>query len=137
MQTIQQKVDAINFSTVVVDDSQLTSMVEMISPSDNFVLVGVIPSIGINGSMDRFKFTESNALFVLKKTDSSGHNHEEFLDIMNETANVMDDVIGVLSELSTSKECKYLATLEASFNSVEPVWLKYGCNGWMLTYNNF
>src|SRR5699024_5403158 len=136
LETIKENIAEINYQNTVVDDSQLSRLLDRISKDSNFMLIGVIPSINVSGSMDQFKFSETNVLFVLKKTDSSAHDHDSFLDIMNDTGNVMDKVMGVMSELATNGDCFYLNTLKPQFHSVEPVWLKNGCNGWMLTYTN-
>ena len=133
---IKENIAEINYQSTVVDDTQLSRLLDGIYKEDNYLLIGVIPSISISGSMDQFRFSDTNVLFVLKKTDSSNHDHDGFLEIMNDTGNVMDKVIGVMSQLATSGKCEYLRTLQPQFRSVEPVWLKNGCNGWMLTYNN-
>ncbi|HLS11791.1 MAG TPA: hypothetical protein VK050_06480 [Flavobacteriaceae bacterium] len=133
---IQTLVQEIKTTDVVVDESQLNRNLDKIRVQDNYILIGVIPEYNSSGSLDNVNWNSVNAMIVLHKTDSSDNTHDQFLDMMNNTQNIAIDVMNSLITLATSGDCNFISKIKPGSFSMDPVWLRSGCNGWMITYIN-
>src|SRR5690606_4290564 len=84
--------------------------------------------------IDDAMLTPSTAFYVLKKTDYSHYNHDEFLEIFEETFNQCQDIVKKMLE-DASQGCQVIRYLKPESIVITPVWGKASCNGWVINFN--
>ncbi|MFD2824811.1 hypothetical protein ACFS5M_14100 [Lacinutrix iliipiscaria] len=136
---LKQEFSEINSQRLLIDKSALTKYLEAHQSDNNLLLVGIMPDFGGKGlNADEFKLTNITQLMVLKKTTFSEINHEEFLDIFEETYLVIEKILEYI--LNSSREgCTELRFLNTQNIKLVPVWNLSSCNGWkiMLDFDMF
>jgi hypothetical protein len=130
---IQSRIAAINFSEVVVDDSQLTNFLKDLERSQNQMLFGIIPEYPIQGDQDRLKWNNQLMFMVLEKTNSRNQKHSDFLQMMENTlqsAKAFTEIL--LSEKAGDNGdfCGIANQLIENSIRIYPIWNKAECNGW-------
>lgn len=128
----------VNYTNTVIDDSQLANIVKKISEDENMLLVGVVPDYTseTNEDEEAFMLRNSTEVLVLKKTDYSRYNHEDFMAMMDETLAVAEKLIEFLvRDKYSGTGCAKLPFLNEQSIQATPVWRKSECNGWMVSFN--
>lgn len=134
-QELQEQISGLNKWRCVVDDSQLIHFLSEHQQSDNNILMSVIPDFGTRArDIDNAMLTPSTAFYVLKKTDYSSHNHDEFLDIFIETFDQCQDIVTKMLNDAT-QGCEVIRYLKPESITITPVWGKASCNGWVINVN--
>lgn len=124
----------LNLHKVVIDDSQMTKLLSEMSADDNCMLLGVIPDLSNrDADPDEFQPVTTTAFMILKKTDYSDHNHDEFLEIFEETFALAKAVMVKMLKDAT-EGCGNMFYLEANSILMTPTWNKNGCHGWTINY---
>lgn len=132
---VKEAINGINFSRCVIDDSQLIHFLSEHQQSDNNILMSVIPDFGMKArDIDNAQLTPSTAFYVLKKTDYSAQNHDEFLDIFIETFDHAHDIVTKMLNDAT-QGCEVIRYLNPESITITPVWGKASCNGWVINFN--
>jgi hypothetical protein len=132
---IKAVVEKVNTVAVVVDDSQFVKLLSDISVNDNFMFIAVVPQYPLNGNDDQYKWNNQLQFFLLKKSTDRNNNLSNLLDNLNETQEVMNEIITImLSEKigADNQICKLSNELVPGSLMVQPVWEKAQCNGWVL-----
>ena len=134
MQQIQDDFEAIKDNKVVVVKSQLTKFLNAHHSKKNLLLLGVLPDFsGKGNNADEFKMTNITQFYILKKTTYSEHDHDQLMDIFEETYITIEDVLKKI--LDDSTKCSELRFLNTSSIKLEPVFNMASCNGWKLMLN--
>ncbi|MFB9055080.1 hypothetical protein ACFFVB_18510 [Formosa undariae] len=138
-QRLQDSIDAIHFNKVIVDDSQMIRFLEDRSKHDNHLLFCVIPDFNPDGkNVDDLQFKADTMFLVLNKTSYSEVNHDEFLNIMQETlltaTAIKEKMIADKFDYSAAG-CMYMKQLNAQSIRITPIWAKAECNGWSVEFN--
>jgi len=132
LQELQTEVEAINSHRLVIDKSTLTKYLEAHQSDNNLLLVGVMPDFSGKGTnADDFKLINITQFMVLKKTTLSEVNHEEFMDIFEETYIEIEKVLQFILNKSI-EGCTQLRFLNTANIKLVPVWNLSSCNGWKL-----
>lgn len=131
----QIAINGLNKNGVVVDDSQLIKYLNELSQDHNCILMGVIPDFSPNGTHpDDYMAAGSFSFFILKKTDFSDHNHEQFIGIFKDTFPLAKDLVEKM--LNEAREgCDVIRYLDAGSIHILPVWNKAACNGWQILFD--
>lgn len=120
---------------LVVDDSQFIKVLSDVSVNDNFILIGIVPQFPLNGNEDQYKWNNQLQFFLLKKSADRNTNLSQLLDILNETQEVMNEIITVMLSEKIGEDnqiCRLSNELVPGSLMVQPVWEKAQCNGWVL-----
>lgn len=129
----------INSVDLVVDDSELANLVGTKTPSDNYILLGVIPEFDTSPTVDEDTITHNNFLMfmVLKKMDySKFKSQDERIDFWDESQQVISKLEQKLLEAKTTGgngRCPEFMHLNEKSIHIQPVWKFAQTNGWMLT----
>ena len=127
-----------NFFDMVIDDSELSKVLEERVPEDNTFLISVMPDFAIKGTEDNAKWENSLQFFILDKTDYSEHDRDSFRNIFVQTQAKAQAFVNKLLDDKANHEgifCGFLSWLKEDSIIVTPVWKKQSCNGWMIEIN--
>lgn len=131
---VQETIAGLNLHKVVIDDSQMTKVLSEMSPDHNCLLLGVIPDLSnYDANPDAFQPSTTTAFMILKKTDYSDHNHDEFLQIFEDTFEIARAVLAKMIGDAT-EGCSLLRYLDANTVLMTPIWNKNGCHGWTINF---
>lgn len=127
-----------NYSDMVIDDSELSKVLEERAEEDNTFFISVLPEFQMKGQEDNAKWENILTFFILDKTDYSEHDRDEFRNIFVNTQIKTQAFIDKLLEDKTDNQgmfCGFLSWLDENSIGVYPVWKKMGCNGWRVEIN--
>ncbi len=124
-----------NYSTIVLDNEELSKILQERKKEDNTFLIAVMPEFGMNGDEDNAKWSNMLQFLVLDKTAYSDINREEYLNIFAKNQiKARDFIYKMLEDKSNSKGmfCGFLSFLKENSISVNPIKQNNGCNGWSI-----
>ncbi len=127
-----------NYSTMVVDDSELSKVLKERVQEDNTYLISVMPEFGMKGIEDNAKWENMLQFFILDKTDYSEHDRDSFLGIFVQTQKKAEAFVFKLLEDKQNQAslfCGFLSFLDENSIKVYPIWKKEQCNGWAVEIN--
>lgn len=126
-----------NYVDMVIDDSELSKVLEERVPEDNTFFISVVPEHYIKGDEDNMVIENPMKFFILDKTDYSEHDRDTFRQIFVETQIKAEKLIKKMIELRTSTNSAICSILDwINYNSIQiiPVWKKNQCNGWLIEF---
>jgi len=128
----QQEINGLNKNVLLLDDSELTNFLKDLKTTENCILIGIMPQFPVTGNEDGIKFISQLQFMILKKTSDKNINHDEYLDVFQETQDLM--LLFITNFLGEKMEdlCSGTADVVENSISVYPVWRKAQCNGWAL-----
>lgn len=132
------EIDEINFVELVVDDSELEKFMKDQTSDENTMLFAVVPDFNTQGSDDAIKWNNKLLFFVVEKINEQDLDHSEYLDVFDRTQSVMRKFVTSVVEKKSNQElmcCSILREMDESSITVEPVWRKCECNGWVITFD--
>ena len=127
-----------NYIDMVVDNSELSKLLQERTSEDKSMLISVVPSFHLNGQEDNTKWENVLNFFILDKTDYSEHDRDGFLNIFVETQAKAQAFVDKLLEDKADNQslfCGFLSYLREDSITVDPVWKMQGCNGWIIQIN--
>ncbi len=127
-----------NFADMVVDDSELATILKERIENDNTFLICVLPEFYMKGTEDNTEWKNITEFFILDKTDYSEHDRDSYLNIFATTQLKALAFVEKLIEDKTNMTgsmCGFLQRLNEDSIAVKPVWKKNGCNGWLVELN--
>ncbi|MBW4362491.1 hypothetical protein [Flavobacterium taihuense] len=127
-----------NYTDMIIDNSELSKVLEERVPEDNTFLISVMPEFGMKGEEDNVKWENILQFFILDKTDYSEHDRDGFKNIFVQTQYKASRFIYKLLEDKANIDglfCGFLSWLKEDSILVTPVWKKNGCNGWLVEIN--
>lgn len=126
----------INFTQIVVDDSELTKFLQERKTADNNFLIAILPQFGITGTQDSIKWDNQLMFMVLRKgADKDFKNHDEYMNEFALTQTVVGNFVRYIiaqKMLYNGELCGLMSDLKESSIVISPVWKKTGCNGWQI-----
>ena len=126
----------INFTQIVVDDSELTKFLQERKTADNNFLIAILPQFGITGTQDSIKWDNQLMFMILRKgADKDFKNHDEYMNEFATTQTVVKNFVEYIIRqkmLGNGELCGLMSDLKESSIVVSPVWKKTGCNGWQI-----
>jgi len=136
---MQSSITGINKSIVILDDSELTNFLKELKLSDNSVLIAIMPQFPVQGQDDAIKWNNQLQFMILKKSaDRDFKNHDEYLDMFQETQLLMKQFVEILLSSKTGDNgdiCGLLNEMVEQSLLVYPVWRKAQCNGWAVEFD--
>ena len=133
---IQNAIPQIKKSWCVVDDSQLSTKISDCRNEDNMLLVGMIPNYGTTGTnADSYRDTTQGMIMILEKTDYSNLTDDEFIDLFERTYQVAKSVRNMLLQLATEGCNSSVRNIFVDSLTIEPVWKKSDCNGYLINFD--
>lgn len=133
LQECQNEITGINKNILLLDDSELTNFLKDLKPTDNCMLIGVMPQFQPKGSEDSIEFIAQLQFMILKKSaDKDFKNHDEYLQMFQDTQDLMMEFIEKLFGEKMENLCSGMANYIEESISVYPVWRKAQCNGWAI-----
>ena len=133
---MQGKISGINKSIVLLDDSELTNILKELKLTENCILIAIMPQYPVKGNDDAIKWVNQLQFMILKKSaDRDFKNHDEYLDMFQQTQLLMKEFVNILLMEKTGDNgdlCGLLNELVEQSILVYPVWRKAQCNGWAL-----
>lgn len=133
---IKTKIEGINKTWLVVDDSQLGNSLEQRAVSDNAYLVGVLPSYDARiRNADSIKDSIISQILILEKTDYSELSEDDFIDVFERTYQIAKAVKQeLLAKVGTG--CFSSGVLmDITEINIVPIWKKSQCNGWSIDFS--
>lgn len=127
-----------NYSTMVIDDTELSKVLEDRSEGENTMFISVLPEFRMKGQENNAKWKNILMFFILDKTDYSEHDRDGLLNIFVKTQDKALDFINKLLDDKSDNQsifCNFLSWLDENSIGVYPVWKKNGCNGWRVEIN--
>lgn len=123
-----------NYRQTVMDDSELSNfMKDEFTESKNTGIFFVVPGYGGTGSQDNFRLVTGIMLFFVDKTDYSEHDHAGYMAIIKRVQVKVNSFLEfMLYERSSGSYCQLLSFLDEKSVTVNPVWKRDGCNGWVV-----
>lgn len=134
---VKHKIEAINFTTLLVDDSQFSKVMEERKSADNIMMICVIPSHNLQGPEDNTKTINQMLFFFAKKLSNKDTTHNMFLDAMNECQETAKEFVDLLL-LEKSEEgtlCGIFSDVMESSIAIEPFWNKAQSHGYLVEFD--
>lgn len=126
------------YSDMIIDDSELSRILKERTDEDNTFFISVMPSYNMKGSEDNAKWDNVLQFFILDKTDYSEHDRDGYRNIfVNTQIKAQAFLYKLLDDKADNQSlfCGFLSYLDENSISVDPVWKKDGCNGWLISIN--
>lgn len=130
-------IEGINFSELIIDDSQFIKFLKELPLSQNSMLFGVIPQYPLDGDEDAYKWINQMQFFIIKKR-SRKEDHDELLLNMEETQVLTNKFVEYIIENSVGSSnlfCGLSNELLKGSLLVHPVWDKSQCDGWAIEFD--
>ncbi|MFC4688656.1 hypothetical protein ACFO4P_17070 [Epilithonimonas pallida] len=130
---LKSETNGINKTISAVNDSVLAKKVGSISPEQNMILVGVLPSYGSNGqNVDNVRTVPITQLMVLEKCDYSGMTEDQEWEMFQRTFLAITEIKETIVQ-KVSEDCpNYLINIDVNSLNIDPVWGKAECCGWSM-----
>jgi hypothetical protein len=133
LQECQDEISGINRNELVLDDSELTNFLKDFKPTENCMLIGVMPQFNVKGQEDALQFVNQLQFMVLKKSaDKDFKNQDEYLQMFHDTQALMMLLVEKLLTEKLEDLCGDFSNIIEESISIYPVWRKAQCNGWAL-----
>lgn len=132
----KNSITSINFTQLVVDDSELVKFLNDKEDTDNTFLIAVMPQFNVIGNEDRAKWDNQLMFLILdKSTDKNFEDYDAYLDMFADTQAVTSEFVELLlgQKVGDNGEfCGLMNELKEDSIVVTPVWRKAQCNGWQV-----
>lgn len=121
---------------IVIDDSQLSKVMEDISFDDNLIFVAVIPSHKMNGNDSDAAMPLDLMLFMVLNRFDRKDGHEAFLESMSLCQNATKKLINkmIADKRDENQMCGLMKYLQVQSISVDPIWELLGCDGYEINF---
>lgn len=133
---VKAAVADINFTQIVVDDSELVNFLKERKTTDNHYLIAILPQFAITGIEDKLKWDNQLMFMILRKgADKDFKNHDEYIDEFTKTQDVVQNFVEFIIRqkmLGNGEICGLMSDLKESSIIITPIWKKSGCNGWQI-----
>ena len=131
------EINGINFSELIIDDSQFISFLKERKETDNAMLFAVIPQYPLEGQEDRYKWMNQLQFFIIKKR-SARFSHDELISNMEQTRSLAQEFVEyiILNAVGDSNSfCGLSNELIKGSLLVMPIWNKGQCDGWAIEFD--
>lgn len=130
-------INGINFSELVIDDSQFVKFLKDLELTKNCMLVGVVPQYPLEGAEDAYRWINQLQFFIIKKR-SRREDYDELMLNMEETRALTQQFIEYIitnTVGSANLFCGLPNELLSGSLLVHPVWDKAQCDGWAIEFD--
>jgi len=131
---IKNTITGINYQTMVVDDSELVSLLKEREDTDNTMLIGVMPDFQLSGQEDASQWTNLLMIMVLQKVTQKDTTDDEYILVYQQTQQIAKEIVYLLLEQKSDNTgiCEIVDKIVEDSIAIKPVYKKAGCNGWMI-----
>jgi hypothetical protein len=129
------EINTINYTNIVVDDSQLISLLKEREIDENNYLIAIVPQFGLIGQEDIAKWNNQLMFMVMCKYTSRDITLDEQVDVLESTRISSRSLIELMLSKKIGENGQFCGLMnELVENSIEitPVWEKAQCCGWMI-----
>lgn len=131
VQETELALSAVNFSRVVVVKDELTTFLSKIRPTDNQIMIAVMPDARTTGNaVDSLKLRNSLGFFFLEKTDYGATRQDDWLAVFERTQETAMAFFNKIIDDSIDGPCGFVRDLVVTNISINPESNLVGCNGW-------
>ena len=135
---LKEAIAGINYNNVVTEPSQVVDLLRNRKKEDNFMLFMAIPDFyTVGDNVDNSKEQVACSIMVLAKTNYSAQNHDEYLQLMQDTLvaarAVKYKMIGDKLDY-TAAGCQYMKQLNVGSINITPELHFAECNGWNIDF---
>ena len=130
-------INGINFTELIIDDSQFISFLKERKEAENSMLFGVIPQYPLEGQEDMYEWLNQLQFFIIKKR-SARFLHDELITNMEETRTLAQEFVEyvILNSVGDSNSfCGLSNELVSGSLLVKPIWNKGQCDGWAIEFD--
>jgi hypothetical protein len=127
-----------NYSTMILDNSELSKILSDRKSEDNSFLIALVPDFNMKGEEDNSKWENVLQFFILDKTSYSDNDRDAYINIFVQTQIKAKAFVDKLLEDKSNQNgmfCGFLSWLDENSIHVSPVWKNNGCNGWSIEIN--
>lgn len=128
-------IPSIKYVNMVVDDSQLVSLLRERETEENNMFIGIVPQFNVQGAEDASKWNNQLLFMVLAKSSRSNTSLEDQVDLLEATRVTAKAIVEYMIGEKTGDNGELCGlTNELIENSiiVTPIWEKAQCSGWMI-----
>jgi hypothetical protein len=133
----KDQITEINYTQLVIDDSQFASIVKEREPSDNCMMIAVLPMHEVIGKQDQEQIINSMLFFFVEKQADKDNNHDDFIDVFARTQAVAKKFIDLILEEKSNDNtiCGILSDIIEDSIVIETVWSKAQTHGYMVAFD--
>lgn len=131
----KNQISSINYTNMVVDDSQLVSLLRERETEENNMLIGIVPQFNLQGTEDQAKWNNQLLFQVLAKSSRGQLSLDDQVDLLESTRVTTKDLVEYMIGEKTGDNgelCGMTNELVESSIMVTPIWEKAQCCGWMI-----
>ena len=131
-------IDGINFTTLVIDDSELTAFLKEREPEDNSFLIAVVPMHTVSGYEDNFKWVNKLQFMILEKSsDKNFENHDDYIDMFARTQALGLQFVNLIFNNTSDNGtmCGLFNEVDFASMQMDVVWRKAQCNGYEIIFD--
>jgi hypothetical protein len=132
----KDQIEEINYTQLVIDDSQFASIVKEREPSDNCMMIAVLPMHEVIGKQDQEQIINLMLFFFVEKQADKDNNHDDFIDVFARTQAVAKKFIDLILEEKTNDDtvCGIVSDIIEESIVIETVWSKAQTHGYMVSF---
>lgn len=131
------KITEINYTQLVIDDSQFANIVKEREPEDNCMMIAVLPMHAVTGKQDQEKMINEMLFFFVEKQADKDNNHDDMINVFARTQHVAKKFIDLILEEKANEStiCGIMADIIEDSIIVETVWSKTQTHGYMVAFD--
>jgi len=133
----KEEISGINFTEMVIDDSQFVSFLKERKSSENAFLFGVVPQYPLDGREDMYQWINQLQFFILIKR-SDREKHDELMQNMETTRALTQQFVEYIISNAVGDSNLFCGLSNELLNGsllVHPVWNKAQCDGWAIEFD--
>jgi hypothetical protein len=133
----KDQITEINYTQLVIDDSQFASIVKERDTCDNCMMIAVLPMHEVIGKQDQEQIINSMLFFFVEKQADKDNNHDDFIDVFARTQAVAKKFIDLILEEKSNDNtiCGILSDIIEDSIVIETVWSKAQTHGYMVAFD--
>ena len=132
LNSLQASISAINYTEMIIDDSQMVKFMQNISKDENLLLFCLIPDYNSQGTTNAVQTITVVQMLVFKKSYDS-IEHDQFINDMQEVEQAAFKIKDFLVD-ARDNDCDFRFFKESEWQ-MSPIWNMASCNGYSINFN--
>lgn len=132
LDTLKATISDINYTQMIIDDSQMVKFMQNISRDQNLLLFCLVPDYNTQGTNNSVQTITVVQMLIFKKSYDS-IEHDQFLSDMEETEQAGFKIKDYLVE-ARDTDCDLRFFKESEWQ-MSPIWNLASCNGYSINFN--
>jgi predicted AlkP superfamily pyrophosphatase or phosphodiesterase len=109
---VKNTIDAINYTQVIVTDSDFVKFLKERKSGDNIILFAVLPDHGLNGKEDATKYGNFLQFNLIEKSTTNNLKHDDILDLYNRVQLAVKAFIDLILENKSNGDSDFCNLFE-------------------------